>query len=61
MDKFELEKSKNSNVQKTVRFPEELCEQIEKIVNDKNNESGKNLYSFNGFVISACKFAIKNM
>lgn len=61
MDKFIIEKSKLSNVQKTVRFPEDLSQQIERIVDELNRESGKNLYSFNGFVISACKFALKNM
>ena len=61
MDKFVIEKSKLSNVQKTVRFPEDLNNEIEEIVNKMNKASGKNAYSFNGFVISACKFAIKNM
>lgn len=61
MDKFIIEKSKSSNVQKTVRFPEDLNKEIEEIVDKMNQEAGKNLYSFNGFVISACKFAIKNM
>lgn len=61
MSNFVFEKSKNSNVIKSIRFPEDINDRINEIV-DKANKGKKNKeYSFNGFVVSACKFALDNM
>lgn len=54
MDKFIIEKSKSSNVQKTIRFPEDLNAQIENIIKEKNQEAGDSFYSFNRF----CSFGL---
>lgn len=61
MNKFVFEKSDNSNVIKSIRFPEELDKQINDIVKQANKGKSKKQYSFNGFVVSACQFAIDNM
>lgn len=61
MEDFKFEKSKNSNVIKSIRFPEELNEEIYKVVADANKGKKSKEYSFNGFVVSACYFALKNM
>lgn len=61
MNKFVFEKSDNSNVIKSIRFPEELDKQINDIVKQANKGKVKKQYSFNGFVVSACQFAIDNM
>lgn len=58
---FIFEKSKESNVMKTVRFPEELYNVIDTIVKNANKGKRKKEYSFNGFVVSACQYAIDNM
>ena len=58
---FIFEKSKNSNIIKSIRFNEELSERITKVVNEANKGKRKKEYSFNGFVVSACKFALDNM
>ena len=47
MDKFIFEKSVDSNVIKSVRFPEELNNIITTLLI--------------GFVVSACKFALNHM
>ena len=61
MSNFIFEKSKNSNVIKSIRFPEDMNDRINEIV-DKANKGKKNKeYSFNGFVVSACQFALDNM
>ena len=60
-NKFTFEKSKESNIMKTIRFPEELYCEIDNIVKQANKEKSKKEYSFNGFVVSACKFALNNM
>lgn len=54
-------KSKNSNVIKSIRFPEDLDSQIKKIVENANKGKAKKQYSYNGFVVNACEYAIKNM
>ncbi len=58
---FTFEKSKESNVMKTVRFPESLYNDIDKIIQNANKGKATKEYSFNGFVVSACKFAMENM
>lgn len=60
MSDFIFEKSKNSNIIKSIRFDEELYNSIDNIVKQANKGKTKKEYSFNGFVISACKFAIDN-
>ena len=61
MNKFIFDKSKNSNVIKSIRFPEDLNERITKVVNEANEGKSNKEYSFNGFVVSACEFALQNM
>ena len=46
---------------KTVRFPEELYNNIDTIVQKANKGKKKKEYSFNGFVVSACQYALENM
>lgn len=58
---FNFEKSKESNVPKTVRFPESLYNDIDKIVREANKNKKTKEYSFNGFVVSACQYAMENM
>lgn len=58
---FKFQKSRNSNVIKSIRFPEELNERIMKVVEKANKSSKNKEYSFNGFVVSACEFALDNM
>lgn len=61
MNNFIFTKSKNSNVIKSIRFPEDLNDQINQIVKEANKGKKNKEYSFNGFVVSACQFAIENM
>ena len=61
MKEFEFKKSKNSNVIKSIRFDENLYNIINEIVNEANKGKKKKEYSFNGFVCSACYYAIENM
>ncbi len=61
MDKFVMKKSSDANIYKSIRFPAEINEQINRIVNEANKGKSKKEYSFNGFVISACEFALKHM
>lgn len=56
-----MKKSKEANIYKSIRFPIELDNSIKDIVDKANEGLEKKEYSFNGFVISACEFAIKNM
>lgn len=58
---FTFEKSKESNVMKTVRFPENLYNEIDKLVQQANGKKKTKEYSFNGFVVSACKYALENL
>ena len=48
------QKQKNSNISRTIRFPEELFDQVNKL-------SAKNNISFNSFVLSCIKYSIDNM
>ena len=61
MKEFEFKKSKNSNVIKSIRFDENLYNIINEIVKEANKGKKKKEYSFNGFVCSACYYAIENM
>jgi len=59
--KFKLEKSHASNVIKSIRFSEELNEKICKVVEQANKGKPVKQYSFNGFVCSACEFALEHL
>ena len=61
MDKFVMKKSSDANIYKSIRFPTEVNDKINSIVNKANEGKVKKEYSFNGFVISACEFALKHM
>lgn len=61
MSKFIFEKSKDSTVIKSIRFPEVMNERINKIVEEANKGKTNKEYSFNGFVVSACQYALDNM
>lgn len=61
MEKFTMKKSTEANIYKSIRFPIEINEKINSIVNNANEGKRKKEYSFNGFVISACEYALKNM
>ena len=61
MDKFIMKKSTEANIYKSIRFPAEINDRINNIVNKANEGKSKKEYSFNGFVISACEFALKHM
>ena len=61
MKKFTISKSHGSNVIKSIRFSEELNEKIYKIIEKANEGKPVNQYSFNGFVCSACEFALENL
>ena len=49
---FEIKKPQNSN--KTIRMPDEMIEELQKIA-DKNN------ISFNQLVVQCCEYALKNI
>lgn len=61
MEKFVMKKSADANIYKSIRFPAEINDEINSIVNKANEGKPKKEYSFNGFVISACEFALKHM
>lgn len=61
MEKFAMKKSADANIYKSIRFPTEINEKINNIVNKANEGKTKKEYSFNGFVISACEYALKHM
>ncbi len=61
MEKFTMKKSSDANIYKSIRFPTEINTKINEIVNKANEGKEKKEYSFNGFVISACEYALKNM
>lgn len=51
---FQLKPDRKETENKTVRFPVELIEKIEKALVGKNA-------TFSAFVIQACEYALKNM
>lgn len=61
MEKFVMKKSSDANIYKSIRFPVEINDKINNIVNKANEGKTKKEYSFNGFVISACEYALKHM
>lgn len=61
MEKFVMKKSAEANIYKSIRFPIELNSQIIEIIERANKGLDKKEYSFNGFVVSACEFALKHM
>ena len=61
MEKFVMKKSADANIYKSIRFPTEINDKINSIVNKANEGKTKKEYSFNGFVISACEYALKHM
>ena len=52
--KFELKSDKKESENKTIRFPVELINEIESVIVGKE-------VSFSGFVIQACRYALKNL
>ncbi len=61
MNDFHFKKSKEANVIKSIRFPEELNDRINAVVTKANRGKKKKEYSFNGFVCSACEYALKEI
>ncbi len=61
MEKFVIRKLESANVYKTIRFPTDLNNKINEIIKEYNKGKTKREYSFNGFVISACEYALKNL
>ncbi len=61
MDKFVMKKSSEANIYKSIRFPVEINDAINAIVQKANEGKNKKEYSFNGFVISACEYALNHM
>lgn len=61
MEKFVMKKSTEANIYKSIRFPVEVNNKINQIVDKANEGKNKKEYSFNGFVISACEYALKNI
>ena len=59
MEKFVMKKSAEANIYKSIRFPVEINSKIIEIVDKANEGLDKKEYSFNGFVVSACEFALK--
>ncbi len=51
---FQIKSDKKETENKTIRFPLELINKIEKAIVSKN-------VSFSGFVIQACEYALANM
>lgn len=60
-NEFIMNKSKEANVIKSIRFPTELNDKIIDVVNQANKGKKVKEYSFNGFVCSACEYALNNM
>ena len=51
---FQIKENKKESENKTIRFPLDLIEKIEKSITNKN-------VTFSKFVIQACKYALDNM
>lgn len=51
---FKIKSDKKESENKTIRFPLELIENIEKVI--KEND-----VTFSGFVIQACEYALENL
>ena len=61
MENFIMKKSTEANIYKSIRFPIDINDRINEIVNEANKGKKKKEYSFNGFVISACEYALEHM
>jgi hypothetical protein len=61
MSDFKFEKSKQANIIKSIRFPEDLNDRINEVVTKANKGKKTKEYSFNGFVVSACEYALKEL
>ena len=61
MDKFIMKKSTEANIYKSIRFPVEINDAINNIIQKANEGKNKKESSFNGFVISACEYALNHM
>lgn len=61
MEKFVMKKSNEANIYKSIRFPAEINDSINEIVKKANSSKSKREYSFNGFVVSACEYALNHM
>ena len=61
MDIFIMKKSTEANIYKSIRFPVEINDAINNIIQKANEGKNKKEYSFNGFVISACEYALNHM
>ncbi|MCD8038755.1 MAG: hypothetical protein LUE96_06690 [Lachnospiraceae bacterium] len=51
---FQLKENRKETENKTIRFPVNLIERIEKALENKN-------VTFSSFVIQACEYALENM
>lgn len=51
---FQIKPDKKETENKTIRFPIELIERIDTVINENN-------VTFSGFVIQACEYALDNM
>ena len=56
-----MKKSSEANIYKSIRFPVDINSKIIEIVDKANEGLDKKEYSFNGFVVSACEFALRHM
>ncbi len=61
MENFVMKKSTDANIYKSIRFPVDINSKIIEIVDKANEGLDKKEYSFNGFVVSACEYALKHM
>lgn len=61
MENFIIKKSYKANIYKSIRFPVEINDKITEIVSEYNKGLDKKEYSFNGFVVSACEYALENL
>lgn len=56
-----MKKSVEANIYKSIRFPVDINSKIIELVDKANHGLNKKEYSFNGFVVSACEFALNHM
>lgn len=61
MENFVMKKSTDANIYKSIRFPVDINSKIIEIVDKANEGLDKKEYSFNGFVVSACEYALEHM
>ena len=51
---FQIKPDKKESENKTIRFPVDLLDEIESVINNNN-------VTFSGFVLQACKYALDNL